>query len=105
MASLKGGGQSQRLARRETASTMRMDLMEIETQTPHWSTSSFGGLTDTSATELAALRAHLDWCNGHRGPLFALTCATEAVGRFLAPRQITVLVLVTLIGIFASLMV
>lgn len=58
-----------------------------------WATSSFtGDADDASATELRALGAHVRLCNGLRGRLFALHCATESALGFLAPRLVTLVV-------------
>lgn len=68
--------------------------------TPVWSTSSFGGSTDTSAMELSALGEHLDSCRGAGGRMFALRCAAENMSGFVASRFVTTLAIavVFLIG-------
>ena len=67
------------------------------------STSSFGGSADTSPIELAALRQHLHRCEDQRGALFGLKCAGDALGRFMAPRVVTILVAFALLSVMASL--
>ena len=68
---------------------------------PLWSTSSFGEGTDTTATELSALGAHLALCRGRAGRLFSLQCLGEDMHGFVAPRVVTTLVVVAalLIGV------
>ena len=78
-------------------------MQRITTLNPHWSTSSFGCSADTSPGELAALGDHVSRCAGQRGSMFALRCAGEAMGEFAAPRLMTMLVVVALIGGLASL--
>ncbi len=67
---------------------------------PSWSTTSFGGATDTSPMELSALGEHFDRCQGSRGRLFGLRCAAEAVHGFAVTRFVTTLVVV--VGLFAA---
>lgn len=59
---------------------------------PVWSTSSLGQEADTSPMELAALSQHLGRCQRHQGRLFVLKCHGETVGRFVASRVVTTLV-------------
>lgn len=59
---------------------------------PVWSTSSLGQEADTSPMELAALSQHLGRCQRNQGRLFALKCHGETVGRFVASRVVTTLV-------------
>jgi len=63
-----------------------------------WSTSSFAAATDTSPLELLDLGEHLKRCRRSRGPLFAALCLSDAVDRFLAPRFMTAIVAIALIG-------
>lgn len=67
---------------------------------PRWSTASFGEAADTSPGELSALGEHLHLCRGSHGRLFALQCAAQAVHDFIAPRIVTlVVVLALLVGV------
>lgn len=66
---------------------------------PSWSTTSFGGPTDTSPMELSALGEHFNHCQCSRGRLFALRCAADAVHGFVVTRFVTTLVVV--VGLFA----
>lgn len=67
-----------------------------------WSTSSFGGNTDTSPIELLSLGDHLGVCKSPNGYLFALHCVVESVCDFMATRFVTTLVgVAVLIGIAA----
>ncbi|MFY9810457.1 hypothetical protein [Aquabacterium sp.] len=59
---------------------------------PVWSTSSMGQEADTSPMELAALSQHLGRCQRNQGRLFAMRCHGETVGRFVASRVVTTLV-------------
>ena len=59
---------------------------------PSWSTTSFGGPTDTSPIELSALGEHFSHCQGSRGRLFRLRCAAEAAHGFAVTRFVTTLV-------------
>lgn len=69
-----------------------------------WATSSFPDDVDTAPTELRALGAHVRRCNGLRGRMFALHCASESLLGFLAPRLVTTLVATALVlGIGALL--
>lgn len=58
-----------------------------------WSTSSFGSAPDTSPMELASLGEHFHRCEAMRGPAFRLSCAREALNKFIMPRLFTSLVL------------
>ena len=64
--------------------------------TPNWSTTSFGGSTDTSPMELRALGEHLSTC-GNRGRLFTLHCAAERVNQHVSARLVTTLAVVALL--------
>lgn len=63
-----------------------------------WSTSSFGDTARTSTLELFNLGEHLQRCQGSRGRLFAGLCLKDSLGRFLAPRFITTLVAIAMVG-------
>jgi hypothetical protein len=63
-----------------------------------WSTSSFGTAADTSPRELADLSQHLDRCRRLRGRLFPALCLSDKVSLFLAPRFMTTLVAIVLLG-------
>ena len=72
---------------------------------PCWTTSSFGGSTDTSPMELSALGEHLDHCKGAHGRFFALRCAAETMNGFVSARLVTTLVVAALlIGAGSSLL-
>lgn len=71
---------------------------QVSTPSPSWSTTSFGGATDTSPMELSALGEHFDHCQGLRGRMFGLKCAAEAVHGFVVTRFVTTLVVV--VGLF-----
>lgn len=64
---------------------------------PSWTTSSFGGSTDTSPMELSALGQHLDDCKGQHGRWFELQCIAETMNGFVTARFVTTLVVVTLL--------
>jgi hypothetical protein len=64
----------------------------------HWSTSSFGAAADTSPRELSDLSDHLDRCRRLRGRFFRALCLSDSVSRFLAPRFMTTLVAISLLG-------
>ena len=52
-----------------------------------WATSAIDRRTaDTTPMDISALGAHVDRCNGLRGPMFGLQCAADALSGFLAPR-------------------
>jgi hypothetical protein len=73
--------------------------------TSAWTTSSFGGTTDTSPMELSALGEHLGQCKGVQGRLFALRCAVETMNGFVSARFVTTLVVVALlIGASSSML-
>ena len=69
-----------------------------DTARPRWSTSSFGSAPDTSPLELAALVTHLKRCNRQRDSLFALRCVGEAMDEFAAPRLISTVALLAMLG-------
>lgn len=73
--------------------------MKTNTLASHssWTTSSFGGTTDTSPMELSALGDHLDHCKGLQGRWFALRCAVETMNGFVSARIVTTLVVVALL--------
>ena len=56
-----------------------------------WTTRSFSGADDTTATDLGALGAHYQRCNGCKGRWFSLQCAIEVVHGFVGPRFVTTL--------------
>jgi len=83
-----------------------MNTMNRNADEPQrWSTSSFGSPADTSPIELAALGEHMNRCEGQRGALFALKCSADSLNSFMAPRLITILVLLAIGGAVASLLV
>ena len=69
-----------------------------------WATAS-SDTADTTPTELSALGAHVDRCNGSRGRMFRLQCAADAMIAFVAPRFVTTAVIVALAFGVASLVV
>jgi hypothetical protein len=69
-----------------------------------WATAS-SDAADTTPMELSALGAHVDRCNGMRGPMFRLQCAADALIAFVAPRFVTTAVIVALAFGVASLVV
>ena len=60
-----------------------------------WATASHAEAADTSPGELLALGMHVDRCNGSRGRLFGLQCAADSVLGFMAPRLVTIMVVLT----------
>lgn len=69
-----------------------------------WSTSSFGGNTETSPVELLSLGDHLGVCRSPNRHLFALHCIADAMRGFVAARFMTTLVGVAAILAAAALM-
>jgi len=66
--------------------------MRTHSITSHgWSTSSFGGSTDTSPMELTALGEHLCACRSPGGRLFAMLNAAETMNGFVVRRLVTTL--------------
>ena len=80
------------------------DITERAPRHP-WATASARDTADTTPMELSALGAHVDRCNGSRGPWFRLQCAADAMIGFLAPRFVTTAVIVALVFGVASLIV
>jgi hypothetical protein len=72
---------------------------------PVWATSAIDGAADTSPMDLSALGAHVDRCNGLRGPMFGLRCAADTLSSFLAPRIVTTLVAIAIVFGLGSLIV
>ena len=72
---------------------------------PFWATSAIDGDADTSPMDLSALGAHVDRCNGLRGPMFGLQCAADTLSGFLAPRIVTTLVAIAIVIGVGSLIV
>jgi hypothetical protein len=68
-----------------------------------WATASFADSADSMPMELTALGAHVDRCNGSRGPMFTFLCAADSLLGFIAPRFITTAVIVALVFGVASL--
>jgi hypothetical protein len=64
---------------------------------PFWATSAIEGDADTSPMDLSALGAHVDRCNGLRGPMFGLQCAADSLSGFLASRIVTTLVAIAIV--------
>jgi len=76
------------------------------TRRPVWATSAIDAEeADASQTDLSALGAHVDRCNGLRGPMFGLRCAADTLSGFLAPRIVTTLVAIAIIIGVGSLIV
>jgi hypothetical protein len=72
---------------------------------PCWSTASFGDATDTSATELSALKEHLQLCQGLSGRMFAMRCQGDAVHGFITAHFVTTLLAaVLLLGLGSALL-
>ena len=72
---------------------------------PFWATSAIDGDADTSPMDLSALGAHVDRCNGLRGPMFGLRCAADTLSGFIAPRIVTTLVAIAIVIGVGSLIV
>lgn len=75
----------------------------VDPTPPRWSTASYGDAADTSPGELSALGEHLHLCKGSHGRLFALQCAVQAVHGFIAPRIVTLVVVLALLVAATSL--
>lgn len=73
-------------------------MTQLPTSSLHWSTSSFGNSTDTSPGELRALGQHLQHCQASHGRLRALGLSAEALHGFVAPRFVSSLVALTMVG-------
>jgi hypothetical protein len=69
---------------------------------PHWTTSSFGHVTQTSPLDLLALGEHLDLCRGARGRLFEVRSAAQRVHGFVVARSMTALI--ALVAIISAAM-
>ncbi|MEO5881386.1 MAG: hypothetical protein ABIQ06_03145 [Caldimonas sp.] len=85
--------------------TPQTGIAASSSRLPFWATSAFDGTAETSPMELSALGAHIDRCNGLRGPMFGLRCAADTLSGFLAPRIVTVLVAVAIVLGVGSLIV
>jgi hypothetical protein len=72
---------------------------------PFWATSAIDGDADPLPMDLSALGAHVDRCNGLRGPMFVLQCAADTLSGFLAPRIVTTLVAIAIVIGVGSLIV
>lgn len=72
-------------------------------QTKLWSTSSFGGPPETSASELAALGTHLKRCTPRHARLFAFKCAGDALNDLAATRTVTVVAVFAMLGVIGAL--
>ena len=69
-----------------------------------WATASFADTADTTPMELSALGAHVDRCNGSRGPdVPRCSAPPTSMIAFLAPRFVTTAVIVALVFGVASL--
>ena len=77
----------------------------VSRRRPVWATSAIDGEVDTLPTDLSALGAHVDRCNGSRGRMFRLQCAADAMIAFVAPRFVTTAVIVAVVFGVASLVV
>ncbi len=72
---------------------------------PAWSTASFPDSADTSPMDLSSLSGHLHRCQDSRGRMFNLHCAVEDAHLFVAPRFVTLLMVVVLaFGIAAAVL-
>jgi len=76
----------------------------VSRRRPFWAT-SIDGAADTLPMDLSALGAHVDRCNGLRGPMFGLRCAADTLSSFLAPRIVTTLVAIAIVFGLGSLIV
>lgn len=65
---------------------------------PAWTTASFGHASHTTPGDLLALGDHLALCRTQTGRWFALQSGGEAMHRFLAPRLVTLMAALLLIG-------
>jgi hypothetical protein len=77
--------------------------MNTSTTANPWPTASCGDSVDTTPMELSVLGEHLDSCTRSHGRLFALHCAAERAGRFVAARIVTSLAVAVLLIGLASL--
>ncbi len=66
---------------------------------PEWSTSAFGTTTQTSNAALSVLEAHIVECRRLGGRSFFWQRRLEAVGGFVAPRLVTLVVALAAIGV------
>jgi|JI10StandDraft_1071094.scaffolds.fasta_scaffold568944_2 hypothetical protein len=66
-----------------------------------WSTAAFGDSTDTAPGELCALDQHLQQCQGGHRRWRALGRGAEGLHGFVAPRFITTLALLAVVGALA----
>jgi hypothetical protein len=64
-----------------------------------WSTASFSDSTDSAPGDLCALGQHLQHCQGGNRRLRALRRGVEAVHGFVAPRFVSTLALVAVLGL------
>lgn len=69
-----------------------------------WSTSAFGGTPHPSSEEMSELTTHLEECRRARGRMFSLQSSIEAMNGIFASRLMTIVVVVALLLLFASLM-
>ena len=65
----------------------------------HWSTASFSDSVDTCPGDLHALGQHLQHCQGRHRRLRALLRGAEAVHGFVAPRFVSTLAVLALLGL------
>lgn len=72
-------------------------------QTQLWSTSSFGGPPETSASELAASGAHLKRCTSRSARLSAFTCAGDALNDLAVTRTVTVAAVFAMLSVIGAL--
>jgi len=77
----------------------------VSRRRPVWATSAIDGEVDTLPTDLSALGAHVDRCNGLRGPMFGLRCAATRFRAFWRPRIVTTLVAIAIVIGVGSLIV
>ena len=76
---------------------LRKPTMTPTHASPHWSTASFGGSTDTSPMELRSLGEHLSHCRGMHGRFFLLRCVAERVNQQVTGRPVTTLLVAALL--------
>jgi len=72
---------------------------------PFWSTTSFGGSTDTSPMELDSLGAHLSHCSSIHGRFFAVHCAAERMNAYVSTRLVTSVVVTAVLAVGISSLV
>ena len=76
--------------------------MSKATRATGWSTSAHGGPTETSSTELSALKRQLDECGESQGPLFRVHCVAETMIRTVANHVVTSVLVIVLCLVVAN---